>query len=64
MKRQRAYWNRNRENKSGSADEVCGSSESKYLEALNCLEMDIKMVWIPVRQKPRYLLSIIDVQHA
>ncbi|MGM1057620.1 MAG: DDE-type integrase/transposase/recombinase, partial [Bacteroidota bacterium] len=33
----------------------------KTFRPLECLEMDIKMVWIPSAGKNAYLLSVIDV---
>jgi len=55
--REKAYWTRKPDKQSGSGRKVCDSQESNTLEPFDCLEMDIKMVWLPVPAKRPILLS-------
>ena len=51
----------NRIDRSGSGRKFVKFRKVKTARPLECLEMDIKMVWIPSVGKNAYLLSIIDV---
>jgi putative transposase len=51
----------NRINRSGSGRKFLKFRKINTSRPLECLEMDIKMVWIPSVGKNAYLLSIIDV---
>lgn len=51
----------NRINRSGSGRKFVKFRKVKTSRPFECLEMDIKMVWIPSAGKNAYLLSIIDV---
>jgi len=51
----------NRIDRSGSGRKFVKFRKVKTTRPLECLEMDIKMVWIPSAGKNAYLLSIIDV---
>lgn len=51
----------NRIDRSGSGRKFVKFRKVKTSRPLECLEMDIKMVWIPKAGKNAYLLSIIDV---
>lgn len=51
----------NRINRSGSGRKFVKFRKVKTSRPFECLEMDIKMVWIPKAGKNAYLLSIIDV---
>lgn len=51
----------NRINRSGSGRKFFKFRKVHTVRPLECLEMDIKMVWIPNVGKNAYLLSIIDV---
>lgn len=51
----------NRINRSGSGRKFVKFRKVKTTKPFDCLEMDIKMVWIPNAGKNAYLLSIIDV---
>lgn len=51
----------NRINRSGSGRKFVKFRKVKTSRPLDCLEMDIKMVWIPSAGKNAYLLSVIDV---
>lgn len=51
----------NRINRSGSGRKFVKYRKVNTSRPLECLEMDIKMVWIPSVGKNAYLLSIIDV---
>jgi len=51
----------NRINRSGSGRKFVKFRKVKTSRPFECLEMDIKMVWIPNAGKNAYLLSIIDV---
>lgn len=51
----------NRINRSGSGRKFVKFRRVKTSRPFECLEMDIKMVWIPKAGKNAYLLSIIDV---
>jgi putative transposase len=51
----------NRINRSGSGRKFVKFRKVHTSRPLECLEMDIKMVWIPSVGKNAYLLSIIDV---
>jgi len=51
----------NRINRSGSGRKFVKFRKVKTSRPYECLEMDIKMVWIPNVGKNAYLLSIIDV---
>lgn len=51
----------NRINRSGSGRKFVKFRKVKTTRPMECLEMDIKMVWIPNVGKNAYLLSIIDV---
>ncbi len=48
-------------NRSGSGRKFVKFRKVKTSRPLECLEMDIKMVWIPRVGKNAYLLSVIDV---
>jgi len=48
-------------NRSGSGRKFVKFRKVKTLRPFECLEMDIKMVWIPNAGKNAYLLSVIDV---
>lgn len=48
-------------NRSGSGRKFVKFRKVKTSRPLECLEMDIKMVWIPNVGKNAYLLSVIDV---
>ncbi len=48
-------------NRSGSGRKFVKFRKVNTLRPMECLEMDIKMVWIPSVGKNAYLLSIIDV---
>jgi len=48
-------------NRSGSGRKFVKFRKVKTSRAFECLEMDIKMVWIPSTGKNAYLLSVIDV---
>ena len=47
--------------RSGSGRKFVKFRKVKTVKPFDCLEMDIKMVWIPSAGKNAYLLSIIDV---
>ena len=51
----------NRINRSGSGRKFVKFRKVNTTRPFECLEMDIKMVWIPNAGKNAYLLSIIDV---
>ena len=51
----------NRIKRSGSGRKFVKFRKVKTTRPFECLEMDIKMVWIPSTGKNAYLLSIIDV---
>ncbi len=51
----------NRINRSGSGRKFVKFRKVNTTKSFDCLEMDIKMVWIPSAGKNAYLLSIIDV---
>ena len=51
----------NRINRSGSGRKFVKFRKVKTSKPMECLEMDIKMVWIPDVGKNAYLLSVIDV---
>jgi putative transposase len=51
----------NRINRSGSGRKFVEFRKVNTSRPFECLEMDIKMVWIPSAGKNAYLLSIIDV---
>ena len=51
----------NRINRSGSGRKFVKFRKVNTARPFECLEMDIKMVWIPSVGKNAYLLSIIDV---
>jgi putative transposase len=51
----------NRINRSGAGRKFVKYRKVKTSRPFECLEMDIKMVWIPSVGKNAYLLSIIDV---
>jgi len=51
----------NRINRSGSGRKFVKFRKVNTSRPFECLEMDIKMVWIPSAGKNAYLLSIIDV---
>lgn len=51
----------NRINRSGSGRKFVKFRKVKTSRPFECLEMDIKMVWIPKAGKNAYLLSVIDV---
>jgi putative transposase len=51
----------NRINRSGSGRKFVKFRKVKTSRPFECLEMDIKIVWIPNAGKNAYLLSIIDV---
>ena len=51
----------NRINRSGSGRKFVKFRKVNTSRPIECLEMDIKMVWIPSVGKNAYLLSIIDV---
>ena len=51
----------NRINRSGSGRKFVKFRKVITSRPMECLEMDIKMVWIPSVGKNAYLLSIIDV---
>jgi putative transposase len=51
----------NRINRSGSGRKFVKYRKVTTVKPFECLEMDIKMVWIPNVGKNAYLLSIIDV---
>jgi transposase InsO family protein len=51
----------NRINRSGSGRKFVKFRKVNTSKPFDCLEMDIKMVWIPSTGKNAYLLSIIDV---
>lgn len=51
----------NRINRSGSGRKFVKYRKVNTAKPFECLEMDIKMVWIPNVGKNAYLLSIIDV---
>jgi len=48
-------------NRSGSGRKFVKYRKVRTSRPMDCLEMDIKMVWIPSAGKNAYLLSIIDV---
>ena len=48
-------------NRSGSGRKFVKFRKVNTLRPMECLEMDIKMVWVPSVGKNAYLLSIIDV---
>jgi len=48
-------------NRSGSGCKFVKFRKVKTVKPFDCLEMDIKMVWIPSAGKNAYLLSVIDV---
>ncbi|WP_240927963.1 MULTISPECIES: transposase family protein [unclassified Cellulophaga] len=48
-------------NRSGSEKKFVKFRKVNTSRPFECLEMDIKMVWIPKAGKNAYLLSIIDV---
>ncbi|WP_262887060.1 IS3 family transposase [Kordia antarctica] len=52
---------KNRINRSGSGRKFVKFRKVKTVKPFDCLEMDIKIVWIPSAGKNAYLLSIIDV---
>ena len=47
--------------RSGSGRKFVKFRKVMTVKAFDCLEMDIKMVWIPNAGKNAYLLSVIDV---
>jgi hypothetical protein len=47
--------------RSGSGRKFVKFRKVKTAKPFDCLEMDIKMVWIPSAGKNAYLLSVIDV---
>jgi len=47
--------------RSGSGRRFVKFRKVKTVKPFDCLEMDIKMVWIPSAGKNAYLLSVIDV---
>ena len=49
-------------NRSGSGRKFVKFRKVITARPFECLEMDIKMVWIPKAGKNAYLLSVIDVQ--
>jgi putative transposase len=51
----------NRINRSGSGRKFVKYRKVITVRPFQCIEMDIKMVWIPIIGKNAYLLSIIDV---
>ena len=51
----------NRINRSGSGRKFVKFRKVNTSRPLQCLEMDIKMVWVPSVGKNAYLLSVIDV---
>lgn len=51
----------NQINRSGSGRKFLKFRNVNTFRPFECLEMDIKMVWIPKAGKNTYLLSIIDV---
>ena len=51
----------NRVNRSGSGRKFVKYRKVYTTRPLECLEMDIKMVWVPNTGKNAYLLSVIDV---
>ena len=51
----------NRINRSGSGRKFVKFRKVKTSRPFECIEMDIKMVWIPSCGKNAYLLSVIDV---
>ena len=51
----------NRINRSGSGRKFVKFRKVKTYKPMECIEMDIKMVWIPNVGKNAYLLSVIDV---
>jgi transposase InsO family protein len=51
----------NRIDRSGSGRKFVKFRKVKTSKPFDCLEMDIKMVWIPSAGKNAYLLSVIDV---
>jgi putative transposase len=51
----------NRTNRSGSGRKFVKYRKVNTVKPFECLEMDIKMVWVPNVGKNAYLLSIIDV---
>src|SRR5690606_3098398 len=51
----------NRIDRSGSGRKFVKFRKVHTTRPLECLEMDIKMVWVPSVGKNAYLLSIIDV---
>ncbi len=51
----------NRINRSGSGRKFVKFRKVNTSRPFECLEMDIKMVWIPKAGKNAYLISIIDV---
>ena len=51
----------NRINRSGSGRKFVKFRKVNTIRPMECLEMDIKMVWIPNVGKNAYLLSVIDV---
>ena len=51
----------NRINRSGSGRQFVKYRKVKTTRPLECLGMDIKMVWIPSVGKNAYLLSVIDI---
>jgi len=51
----------NRINRSGSGRKFVRFRKVNTSKPFECIEMDIKMVWIPSAGKNAYLLSIIDV---
>ena len=51
----------NRIARSGSGRKFVKFRKVKTTYPMECLEMDIKMVWIPDKGKNAYLLSVIDV---
>jgi putative transposase len=51
----------NRINRSGAGRKFVKFRKVVTTRPMECLEMDIKMVWIPAMGKNAYLLSIIDV---
>ena len=61
MKEQGMLKLENRINRSGSRRKFVKFRKVNTSRPMECLEMDIKMVWIPSVGKNAYLLSIIDV---
>ena len=61
MKEQGMLKLENRINRSGSGRKFVKFRKVNTSRPMECLEMDIKMVWIPSVGKNAYLLSIIDV---